>query len=112
MLDSIQFIIYLSILYVLFYKKKYNYFFLNKILLLSGLVFIITTLLIFFFDKSTAQPQFMSSIVLNVVNKSLTYFNLGMDIKLINFQESGVDGISIFFVILTSFLSLLCFLDI
>ena len=112
MLDLIQFIIYLSILYVLFYKKKYNNFFLNKILLLSGLILIITIISIFFFDKSTAQPQFMSSIALNVINKSLTYFNLGWDLKLINFQESGVDGISIFFVILTSFLSLLCFLDI
>ena len=109
MLDSIQFIIYLSIIYVLFYKKKHNNFFLNKILLLSGLILIITIILIFFFDKSTAQPQFMSSIALNVINKSLTYFNLGWDLKLINFQESGVDGISIFFVILTSFLSLLCF---
>lgn len=102
----------LSILYVLLYQGKNDGRFLKNILLFSGSVFVITTFLLSLFDKSTAQPQFTDSIILNILKYPLTHSEWNINLSSINLQEFGVDGLSIFFILLTTFLSFFCFLDI
>ena len=112
MLDLILIFMCLSILYVLLYKGKNDGKFLKNILLFSGSVFVITTFLLSLFDKSTAQPQFTDSIILNIIKYPLTHSEWNVSLSSINLQEFGVDGLSIFFILLTTFLSFFCFLDI
>ena len=73
MLDLILIFMCLSVLYVLFYQGKNDVKFLKNIILSSGLVFVVTTFLLSLFDKSTAQPQFTESLILNGLKYPLTH---------------------------------------
>jgi NADH-ubiquinone oxidoreductase chain 4 len=63
----------------------------NHAIIISGIIFILTLMIWILFDKSTSQFQFIDNI----------YY----------IQIIGIDGISIFFVLLTSLLIFLCFVD-
>ena len=81
-------------------------------LIVTGYIFLNTTYYFMCFDKSTIQPQFINSIYLNQIYYPLINLDLILPINNFQFQELGIDGLSIFFLLLTSFLIFLCFLDI
>ena len=62
----------------------------------SSIIFIISLVLWLIFDKSISSFQFVSK------NSWLLFYNINLNL--------GVDGISLFFIILTSFLIFLCLL--
>lgn len=73
MLDLILIFMLLNVLYVLFYQGKNDTKFLKNIISFSGLIFVITTFLLSLFDKSTVQPQFTESIIINILKYPLNH---------------------------------------
>lgn len=96
----IFFIIFILFLYgLIFTKINYNNLF-KWITLLGGIFVILNCFLIILFDKSTAQPQMLLS------TTQILNWSYGQTLLLF-----GVDGLSLFFVVLTSLLTFLCILD-
>lgn len=112
LLDFIISLIFVQCLFVLFYRYINTNSMLLSTLIVTGYIFLNTTYYFMCFDKSTIQPQFINSIYLNQIYYPLINLDLILPINNFQFQELGIDGLSIFFLLLTSFLIFLCFLDI
>lgn len=109
---NLLFIIFLVLIsFNLIYQVKDNKVFLNKIILFSGFTFFISVIILLFFDKSTAQPQYISPLLFESIKYPLINWDVSQTYQY-HLQEYGIDGLSIFFVILTTFLIFFCFLDI
>jgi NADH:ubiquinone oxidoreductase subunit 4 (subunit M) len=93
------------------YTSQYKHIF-SKALFISGLVFILSIILLILFDKSTNDPQFSLSLFFSdtLENTSLACLLINLT-QIFNLYETSIDGLSVFFVILTTFLILLCFLE-
>ena len=90
-------------------------------LIFSVLTFLVSLLLWIYFDNSTAKFQFMSTLSLvtpiknfliatsKETNLAFSYSFFSTNFSILNFTI-GVDGISLFFIILTTFLIPVCIL--
>jgi len=97
MLHYIFNILFLSILIIFFVEKKNTFFIKSFSLLVSSIVFLMSCFFLIFFDFNTSSYQHVSEYSL-----SFNKFNF-----LISF---GVDGVSIFFIVLSTLLIFLCFI--
>jgi NADH:ubiquinone oxidoreductase subunit 4 (subunit M) len=87
-------LIFLSLL-ILFYFINFTRSeikFINQAIFFTGIIFFSSIWFWILFDKSTAQPQFI---------EKLNYLNI-----------VGIDGISLFFIVLTTLLIFLCVIDV
>lgn len=112
MLSLILILILLGIVFILSHRSTISNLNLQFIILLAGTVFCITIIILVFFDRSTVQPQFISTGLLGLIYYPLVHINLVLDINNGSFQEYGIDGLSIFFVLLTTLLVFLCLVDV
>ena len=89
------------VLHELLFFYKLIYFFLNRFISYTGLLFLLSIVFLLFFDKSFSQPQ-----AIIWIYKFLGWFYIK------NLWLYGIDGLSIFFIILTTGLIFLCVLEI
>ena len=89
------------VLHELLFYYKLIYFFLNRFISYTGLLFLLSIVFLLFFDKSFSQPQ-----AIIWIYKLLGWFYIK------NLWLYGIDGLSIFFIILTTGLIFLCVLEI
>jgi len=95
---NIIFIILLSSILIIFFLEKTNIFFIRCFgLFVSSVVFLISCFFLLYFDFNTSSYQ-------HVVEYSLSLNNINF---LISF---GIDGVSIFFIVLSTLLIFLCVL--
>jgi NADH-quinone oxidoreductase subunit M len=94
---NIIFIILLSSILIIFFLEKTNIFFIRCFgLFVSSVVFLISCFFLLYFDFNTSSYQ-------HVVEYNLSLNNINF---LISF---GIDGVSIFFIVLSTLLIFICF---
>ena len=108
---SLSFICIIYFVIRLFFFKDLNP--LNHAIFLSGSIFAFSMILLILFDKSTIDPQLYCNLPLFFFNMDFGNLTLFLNqSKVYILQECGIDGLSIFFVLLSTFLIFLCLIEV